>query len=336
MFDVNGWLRWKLEGDSALVALLGSADQIMFGYPRSFEVLPIVTFSEMNQPHATYDDDAPITVESYVQIDVWTDDSGTTAIAQAIDALMQTLLFNCEYSSDVPEPDTLFRHRAMRYRRIVSEEDVYYNLSELTVTAAPGSPAIRVTFHKTLPGPFSIDEATVLDIVFGADGVLGAMEGQNTDAPSVLFTLRDPSQHGTFSVSVPSTVVDNFGIHATPTTVSVPILDTSELTCLVTVRDSPQGFHLYFYKASASKFDLNVASLNTISFVRVPDTSPVTGAWTIVAYDELNHRREAVFTADPQDWAVITEAFAIAGPTVVDDSGIACTRPDDVTHDFSD
>jgi len=124
MLDVNAWVRNKLEASTALVALLGSTDQIMFGYPNTFSILPIVTFTEMNQPHALFSDDTPTTVESFIQVDVWTDDSGTTSIAIAVDLIMIGLLWGCEYSSDVPEPDTKFRHRVMRYRRQLTAEDL--------------------------------------------------------------------------------------------------------------------------------------------------------------------------------------------------------------------
>jgi hypothetical protein len=124
MLDVKAWVRGKLEADAALLALLGSADQICFEYPNTFSILPIVTYMEMNQSTAEYVEDAPITVETYFAIDVWTDDNGTTAVAMAIDSVMIGLLFDLEYSGDTPEPDTRFRHRVMRYRRQLTAEDL--------------------------------------------------------------------------------------------------------------------------------------------------------------------------------------------------------------------
>jgi hypothetical protein len=124
MLDVDAWIRTKLEGDAALVALLGSTDQIMYEYPNTFAVVPIVTYQEFNQPHGTFGDDAPTNAESYVGIDIWNNDNGTTAIAEAIDTIMVGLFYACEYNAPVPEPDTKFRHRVMRYRRQLTAEDL--------------------------------------------------------------------------------------------------------------------------------------------------------------------------------------------------------------------
>lgn len=124
MLDVNAWIYKSLIEDFDLIQLLGDETHIFFGYPRSFTTLPIVTFQELNQAHELYDDDAPLSVTSYVQIDIWTDDNGPTEIMIKVDKVMQSLLFNCEYSADTPEPDTLFRHRAMRYRRQLIAEDL--------------------------------------------------------------------------------------------------------------------------------------------------------------------------------------------------------------------
>ena len=124
MIDVDSWIRLKLEGNTPLITLLGSTDQVMYEYPNSFEIVPIVTYKELNQPHADFGDDAPVNVESYLEIDIWNDDNGTTAIAQAIDTIMIGIYYACEYNAPVPEPDTTRRHRVMRYRRQVSAEDL--------------------------------------------------------------------------------------------------------------------------------------------------------------------------------------------------------------------
>jgi hypothetical protein len=124
MIDTDAWLRTKLEGDAPLVALLGSTDQIVYEYPNRFGAVPIVTYKELNQPNGTFSDDAPINVESYVEISVWNDDNGTNEIAIAIDSVMTSLFYACEYNAPVPEPDTKFRHRVMRYRRQICAEDL--------------------------------------------------------------------------------------------------------------------------------------------------------------------------------------------------------------------
>jgi hypothetical protein len=124
MLNVDAWLLTKMEESTPLVGILGSTDRIVYEYPNSFGTMPIVTYKELNQPHGSFGDNAPVNVESYVEISVWNNDNGTIEIAQAIDDLMVELFYACEYNAPVPEPDTKLRHRVMRYRRQLTAEDL--------------------------------------------------------------------------------------------------------------------------------------------------------------------------------------------------------------------
>ncbi len=124
MLDINRYVYTLLSTNAALLALVGTSDHIFFGFPNSFKLLPIVTFYELNQTTLEYVDNAPIMRDTFMQIEVWTDNSGTTAIAQAVDNVMIAALFDCDFSSDTPEPDTKLRHRVMRYRRQLTAEDI--------------------------------------------------------------------------------------------------------------------------------------------------------------------------------------------------------------------
>ena len=124
MLNVEAWAIDKLEADSALVALLGTADRIMKGRPATIEILPLVTVGEVNQTSEAYSDDAPNMDESLIEVHVWTGDAGTFAIAAAVDAVMIGLGFDREYSNNIPDPDLGIQHRTSRYRRKFSADDL--------------------------------------------------------------------------------------------------------------------------------------------------------------------------------------------------------------------
>ena len=184
MLDILAWINWKLSSDAGVLAIVGSANQIVFGYPRSFELIPIITFQEVNQAHAVYDDDAPITFESAIQIDLWTDDNGTTALMLAVDTVMIGLLFDCEYSADVPEPDTAMRHRVMRYRRQLTAEDVFFDLSNLVVSGSQDGTNLRLDFTKSSGNVVHLDETTLANIQYPVSGSW-VLFGQGTINPYI-------------------------------------------------------------------------------------------------------------------------------------------------------
>lgn len=124
MLDVKKYVYSALKNDTTLVALLGSASKIQFYYPNDFNLLPIVTYQELNQSDNDYFDNAPFSVESTIQIDIWVAGTGLVPIIQSVDNVMHSLFFNIDFSSDLYEPDTKIQHRVMRYRRSFTADDL--------------------------------------------------------------------------------------------------------------------------------------------------------------------------------------------------------------------
>ena len=124
MLDVKKYVYSALRNDTTLVSLLGSATKIQFYYPNDFNTLLIVTYQELNQSDNDYFDNAPFSVESTIQIDIWVTGTGLVPIIQSVDNVMHSLLFNIDFSSDLYEPDTKIQHRVMRYRRSFTADDL--------------------------------------------------------------------------------------------------------------------------------------------------------------------------------------------------------------------
>lgn len=127
MLDVKTWARSKLAANSALVALLTTSDRILFEFPNDFELLPVVSFLEEDQPAPAqaWADNAPQGVETNLIFDVWVGDGqDTTAIAQQIDTTLTALLFGCTFSGDIGDPNQKIHHRHMRYSRVITPQEL--------------------------------------------------------------------------------------------------------------------------------------------------------------------------------------------------------------------
>lgn len=127
MLNVKAWVYGKLTASAGLVALLGASKQIVFMYPNTFEVLPLVTYQEINQYSLDdgYVDNKAVFYTSIIQIDVWTaNDQNTSAISLAVAAVMEGLLFNADYAQDVSDPAEKTQHRVMRFSRKLSAADL--------------------------------------------------------------------------------------------------------------------------------------------------------------------------------------------------------------------
>ena len=127
MLDVKTWVRSKLIADSALVALLGSTDQLLQADPNDFETLPVVIFTEANQPNPAqvWMDDQPQGIDTTLTFDVYVGDGrDTTPIVQALDAVLVGLRFGCLASVDVPDPDSKIHHRHTRYTRVLTPQEL--------------------------------------------------------------------------------------------------------------------------------------------------------------------------------------------------------------------
>lgn len=126
MLPVKAWVYAKLCASAALIAELGSIDNIDFYYPLTFVGLTKkITYAETNQPSKEYADDKPQAGESSIEIHVWTAANVSTSTAsELVDSIMTGLLFNCDFSGDFQEPDTRINHRVLRYRRLLTALDL--------------------------------------------------------------------------------------------------------------------------------------------------------------------------------------------------------------------
>lgn len=128
MIGVKAWVYGKLTASTALVAALGSLDRIEYAPDVMYPItdFPRVTYLETNQPTVENYDDAPKAVESAIEIHVWTASGvSTTTITGIIDSIMEGLLFNVDFSADVPEAETRINHRVLRYGRTLTALDLY-------------------------------------------------------------------------------------------------------------------------------------------------------------------------------------------------------------------
>ena len=117
MLDAKQFAFDLLKNSSALLALLGGdAKKIVFMYPNDFNVLPIITYSEVGSSTADYYDNMPMSENSVIQIDVWSNTS-TTPFCKVIDALFIDALYIKEFAQDVPDPNAKIQHRVMRFSR---------------------------------------------------------------------------------------------------------------------------------------------------------------------------------------------------------------------------
>lgn len=113
-----------LKNSSALTAALGGASKILFTHPQDFNLLPVVTYQELNNRNADFYDNTPFSEESTIQVDVWTRDTSTTPICKIIDSIFEGLFYTRDYSGDTPDPDVRIFHRVMRYRRTFTADDL--------------------------------------------------------------------------------------------------------------------------------------------------------------------------------------------------------------------
>lgn len=119
MLDVKKYVYGLLIGSGTLTTALG-AGKIVYAFPQTFAVLPIISYEETNQRSTddNYGDDMSRGCESDIQIDVWTRfDTSTTAIVKIVDSIMEAALFNIDFSGDFNEPENRIQHRVIRYSR---------------------------------------------------------------------------------------------------------------------------------------------------------------------------------------------------------------------------
>lgn len=111
-----------LEENQTLVSLLGGKRIYQIKAPTASEY-PRITFFEMTNFDDHYADDSALSSEIHMQIDIWSQDGKTSAIAQEVDKTMKGLGFKRTSAIDLFEDDTKIYHKAMRYQtnRIIEE-----------------------------------------------------------------------------------------------------------------------------------------------------------------------------------------------------------------------
>lgn len=113
MIDLKPTVYIALKNDPTLSSLI--AGRVIFLALPDGPVFPCITYYEQNNAPALKGDERELTSESVFIIDVWSK-GNTTAIAQAVDAVMTDLRFNREFAADLYESDTGVYHKSMRYR----------------------------------------------------------------------------------------------------------------------------------------------------------------------------------------------------------------------------
>jgi hypothetical protein len=78
---------------------------------------------ESNNRMTDWYDDMPAAEESTITIDVWANVS-TSALAKLVDAALAAVFYTRDFAADVPDPDTKIFHKALRYRRTFTADDL--------------------------------------------------------------------------------------------------------------------------------------------------------------------------------------------------------------------
>jgi hypothetical protein len=123
VLDIKSAVGAALAGDSALTALVPAA-RIRSTWPSGPAEVPCICFLESQRPR-DYADDAEASREATVEVHAFTGaGASTTPIASRTDVIMAGLGFTVEFSEDVPEPEDGFRHRLIRYRGVLTADDL--------------------------------------------------------------------------------------------------------------------------------------------------------------------------------------------------------------------
>jgi len=126
MINAKSYVRAGLVADAAIIAAVGSSERIIFEYPQTFESLPLITYTEVDQHDGDTADNQPYAWRVIMQVDVWVDRaSGTTTTLSGLVAdRMQALGFSLSYSSDVPDPDERILHKVLRFAGAFMPDDL--------------------------------------------------------------------------------------------------------------------------------------------------------------------------------------------------------------------
>lgn len=119
--DIDTWISGKLKGNAALVALLGNAGKIGYGYEqvKAFG-FPAVTYRTESQLDTImgFWDDVQQRIDAIVEITVWSPwNVNYVATCKAVDAVMKANEFSLLFAGEIPDTIPGLRHEVLRYRR---------------------------------------------------------------------------------------------------------------------------------------------------------------------------------------------------------------------------
>ncbi|BAU27632.1 uncharacterized protein DUF3168 [Aneurinibacillus soli] len=121
MINLKPKIVQALESNQVLVSLLGGKRIYPLKAPRPNE-FPRITFFELNNADDQYADDAAISSEIRVQIDVWAK-TPSSEVSQEVARTMKELGFQRYSAQDLYEEDTEIFHKGMRYKTTVVHEE---------------------------------------------------------------------------------------------------------------------------------------------------------------------------------------------------------------------
>ena len=126
MLATKPWIYGKMANDSALIALLGSTDNITDAWPEVFTIFPMVIYTEDNQSDWEWRDNTPSGSDCRIKIDIFTklDGPTTTNIGINIARIMGGLSFGCGKNGEVPDQTEGVRHRVMRFNRALVTSNI--------------------------------------------------------------------------------------------------------------------------------------------------------------------------------------------------------------------
>lgn len=122
--NVKTWLVAKLLANSPLTTAIGGASHLLPQHPGTITVFPTLIYTEADHRTVGYWDNVATAVEVTYVMDVYTSGGTTSTIFDALHTVMTGLMFNLDFSSDVPDADLNVRHKTCRYRRAIRSEDL--------------------------------------------------------------------------------------------------------------------------------------------------------------------------------------------------------------------
>lgn len=122
--NIKAWIVAKLLANSALTTAIGGQSHLLSQHPGIITAFPCLIYTEANHRTTGYFDNVATAVESTIVFDIYTSGGTTSTIFDALQSVMAGLMYNLDFSSDVPDADLNVRHKTCRYRRMIRAEDL--------------------------------------------------------------------------------------------------------------------------------------------------------------------------------------------------------------------